>query len=88
MDIGGWKWIIGYAEVGLKGAGHWAVRVGCRRRNESKFFVNFNNFNITGIEFNVGITKLFSLIFPVMYGILYIILVLTLTAIIFRKRIF
>ena len=51
-------------------------------------FPNFNNFNVIGIEFNQKITLSLNLFYPIIYGILYIILLLTLTLMIFRKRIF
>jgi len=50
------------------------------------FFPNFNNFNIIGMEFTRNITEPFSFFIPIIYGILYIILVLTFTTIIFKKR--
>jgi Cu-processing system permease protein len=51
-------------------------------------FPNFNNFNILGVEIKQMTTGLFSFFFPIFYAMLYIILVLTFTIIIFRKRIF
>ena len=49
-------------------------------------FPNFNNFNIFAIGYNQNYADKFSFFIPLIYGILYIILVLTLTIIIFKRR--